>query len=209
MDDSITPQSELVFLLHGIAANRWMMHTLAKRLTKSGYEVNNWGYASTWGSIEDHSRRLAEALQAADNDPSITTIHIVAHSMGSIVTRHALAQFRPRKLRRVVLLGPPNRGSPWASVFGPWLRLLCRPIDQLAARSGSFVNELGPLDAVEFGVIAAGHDILVPLASTHLAGQRDHRIVPCMHSMLLFREDVATMIRSFLSHGTFTPESLP
>lgn len=90
MDDSITPQSELVFLLHGIAANRWMMHTLAKRLTKSGYEVNNWGYASTWGSIEDHSRRLAEALQAADNDPSITTIHIVVHSMGSIVTRHAL-----------------------------------------------------------------------------------------------------------------------
>lgn len=70
-------------------------------------------------------------------------------------------------------------------------------------------NELGPLDAVEFGVIAAGHDILVPLASTHLAGQRDHRIVPCMHSMLSFREDVATMIRSFLSHGTFTPESLP
>ncbi len=207
MPDSISLPHEKVFLLHGIGANRWMMHTLASRLRKAGYDVMNWGYPSILGTIEDHSQRLANELKVAEEDPQIDAVHIVAHSMGSIVTRHALALYRPQKLRRVVLLGPPNRGSPWASVFGPWLRPLCRPLDQLAARNGSFVNELGPLQDVEFGVIAAGRDLLVPLASTHLEGQRDHRVVPCAHSMLLFREDVAVLIRSFLAHGHFSPQA--
>ncbi|HTN75926.1 MAG TPA: alpha/beta fold hydrolase [Pirellulaceae bacterium] len=204
MPDSITPQRELVYLLHGIAAQPWMMSPLAKRLEQGGYDVHNWGYPSTRGSIEDHSGQLAAAMRESAADPSVRTVHVVAHSMGSIVTRHALSQFRPENLGRVVLLGPPNHGSPWATVFGPLLRPLCRPVDQLAGRVGSFVNELGPFDTVDFGVIAATRDLLVPLKSTHLAGQRDHREVACFHSMLLFREDVAQLVRNFLAHGTFS-----
>jgi pimeloyl-ACP methyl ester carboxylesterase len=203
MPTSITPQREVLFLLHGIGAHPWMMRRLAGRLQQAGYDVNNWGYPSVLGSIEVHSEKLVADLQMAESDPSIKTIHIVAHSMGSIVTRHALIQFLPTKLRRVVLLGPPNQGSPWATVFGPLLRLVCRPIDQLAGRSGSFVKSLAPLKAVEFGVVAAGHDMLVPLNSTHLEGERDHCVVPCFHSMLLFRDDVADKVRCFLADGTF------
>lgn len=205
MNHSITPRRERVFLLHGIGAHPWMMRRLARRLELAGYEVNNWGYASVLGSIETHSERLAGDLQKAEEDPTVSAIHIVAHSMGSIVARHALTQYLPAKLRRIVLLGPPNHGSPWATVFGPLLRLICRPIDQLATRSGSFVRSLAPITAVEFGVVAAGHDLLVPLDSTHLEGEREHCVVPCLHSMLLFRDDVAELVGHFLAAGTFRP----
>ncbi len=124
--------------------------------------------------------------------------------MGSIVTRAALAKQLPSQLQRVVFLGPPHRGSPVASFFGPWLRPVCRPIDQLAARANSFVNQLAVLEGVEFGVIAASLDLLVPLECTHLAGECDHVTIRAMHSALLFRQDVAQLIGNFLRTGHFS-----
>jgi pimeloyl-ACP methyl ester carboxylesterase len=202
MPDSTRPR-ELVFLLHGIAAPSWMMTPLARRLEAAGYVVNNWGYRSIRRSIDEHGERLARELQRVADESPTTKVHVVAHSMGSIVTRDALVRGLPKNLGRVVFLGPPHGGSPMASLFGPWLRPLCRPIDQLAARAGSFVNCLGALEGVEFGVIAASLDVLVPLASTHLAGQREHVVLRSMHSQLLFRTDVAAMTGNFLRHGAF------
>ena len=203
MNDS-TRQREVVFLLHGIGAHRWMMSPLARRLVEAGYDVNNWGYPSVLGCIEDHAERLAEALADVEHNDPEAKIHIVAHSMGSIVTRVALAQQAPVNLQRVVFLGPPHRGSPVASFFGPWLRPVCRPIDQLAAREDSYVNSLAVFDRAEFGVIAASFDLLVPLESTHLTGERDHITVRAMHSGLMFRADVAQLVCNFLRGGRFS-----
>lgn len=203
MNDS-TGQREVVFLLHGIGAHKLMMVPLARRLAAAGYEVVNWGYPSVFGCIEDHAERLAAALDEVDQSQPTPAIHIVAHSMGSIVTRVALTKKVPANLRRVVFLGPPNRGSPVASFFGPWLKRVCQPIDQLAARTDSFVNKLAAVDGIEFGVIAASRDLLVPLESTHLPGERDHVVVRSMHSELLYRHDVAQHILNFLRHGRLT-----
>jgi len=81
----------------------------------------------------------------------------------------------------------------------------CRTIDQLAARPDSFVNCLPALEGVEVGVIAASLDALVPRASTHLAGQRDHIVMPSLHSMLIYRKRVAREVQHFLEHGRFLP----
>jgi pimeloyl-ACP methyl ester carboxylesterase len=200
---------ERVFLLHGIGAGVWMMSPLAKRLIAAGYEVHNWGYPSIWRGIEDHGRRLADVLRAAEAaDPGVR-IHFVAHSMGSIVARDALARFTPANLGRLVFLGPPNRGSPVATFFGPWLRRVCRPIDQLAAREDSYVNCLSPLHGVEFGVIAASLDWLVPVASTHLDGEREHLVIKAMHSQLLVHDDVAKCVCRFLASGSFSSHHTP
>lgn len=205
MNDSTRPR-ELVFLLHGIAAGAWMMSPLARRMAAEGFEVNNWGYPSILGSLEKHGQELATAPEAAEREDPTARIHIVAHSMGSIVTRVALAQYSPKNLGRLVFLGPPHRGSPVASLFGPWLRPVCRPVDQLSARADSFVNCLSTLEGIEFGVIAASFDLLVPLASTHLCGEREHIVVRSLHSQLLVRRDVARLTCNFLRAGTFGVE---
>lgn len=199
MVDSTRPRQR-VYLLHGIGAPAWLMLPLARRLATAGYDVTNWGYRSVLGTIEEHGERLAATLASLEPDAEL---HIVAHSMGSIVTRAALAKRLPPQLRRIVFLGPPHRGTPVASFFGPWLKPLCRLVDQLAAREDSFVNRLAALEGVEFGVIAASRDLLVPIACTHLPGERDHIVVRSLHSELLFREDVARLTCNFLSEGTF------
>jgi len=63
------------------------------------------------GSIEAHAARLAAKARELDEDAAIERLHFVGHSMGAIVVRIALTVTRPRKLGRVVLLAPPNRGA--------------------------------------------------------------------------------------------------
>lgn len=207
MNPSTHPR-EVVFLLHGIGAHRWMMLPLARRMAAAGYEVRNWGYRSVLGCIEDHADRFADALEQLEQEDPGVVIHIVAHSMGGIVTRAALAKRMPRGLRRIVFLGPPHCGSHIASFFGPWLRPVCRPIDQLAARQDSFVNRLAALEGVEFGVIAASRDFMVPLESTHLPGEADHIVVRSLHSELIYRSDVAQLIGNFLRQGKMHPAEM-
>ncbi|MGH8132360.1 MAG: lipase family alpha/beta hydrolase [Steroidobacteraceae bacterium] len=58
-------------------------------------------------SVADLGRAFAERLRAA----SAGRIAIVAHSMGGLVARAALALPGTRHIERVILLGSPNRGS--------------------------------------------------------------------------------------------------
>ncbi|MEX0713284.1 MAG: alpha/beta fold hydrolase [Pirellulales bacterium] len=196
--------AEWIVLLHGLGANARLMGPLERRLAAGGYSVLNWSYASLMGTIEEHGRRLHERLQTLDADASVARLHLVAHSMGSIVARYALGLGKPARLGRMVLLAPPNRGSRVAAWLGPWLRWGCRTIDQLAARPDSFVNQLPlPDEAIEIGVIAASIDALVACHSTHLPAQRDHIVVPALHSLMIYQPRVAREIVHFLAYGRF------
>src|SRR6185312_7900580 len=56
--------------------------------------------------VDDVGRDLAERVRAASGP-----VMIVAHSMGGLVSRAALACDGMQKVERVVLLGTPNSGS--------------------------------------------------------------------------------------------------
>jgi len=58
--------------------------------------------------VEELGRSLAERLRA---EPSAARLAIVAHSMGGLVSRAALAYPGTEKVERIVLLGTPNLGS--------------------------------------------------------------------------------------------------
>jgi len=79
---------------------------LRLRLRAAGFGVTAHDYDWRLG-IEDSSAKLAERLREDGSRP----LAIVAHSMGGLVSRAALALPGTRHVSRVVLLGTPNLGS--------------------------------------------------------------------------------------------------
>lgn len=194
--------TEIVVMLHGLGGSRPLLYPLQRRLIKEGFEPEPWGYASFADDIEAHALRLIERLSALDAAPETSVIHCVGHSMGAIIIRAALAKTRPTKLGRVVFLAPPHGGSRVATSLAPHLGKLVRSVGQLTTAPDSYVNSLPALEGVEFGIIAASHDHLVHVESTFLAGQRDHRVLRSLHTVVL-HPDVGGLVASFLKWGHF------
>jgi pimeloyl-ACP methyl ester carboxylesterase len=171
-------------------------------LERQGFRAVNWKYGSLRGSIESHATRLAAKAREYDQDAAVARLHFVGHSMGAIVVRRALAIDRPRKLGRVVLLAPPNRGARLADIA---LRLFGRRLTaatELCSHPESYVNRLTPAANLECGVIAASWDHAVSLASTHLPGERDHLVLRSLHTLPLHRRTPA-QVGHFLREGRF------
>ncbi|MEQ8785202.1 MAG: alpha/beta fold hydrolase [Pirellulaceae bacterium] len=195
---------EMVVLIHGLAANRFVMRPLEKRLRARGYDTRNWGYRSVWRPIERHAERFRERLEALARREDVERLHLVGHSMGSIITRYLVASDPPPKLGRVVMLAPPNQGSRVARWLNRGLGYLSPPLAQLSDRPESFVNRLAANLDVECGVIAARRDRMVRLESTHLDGQSDHAVFTAGHTSMLFYAGVAELVDRFLQTGRFT-----
>ena len=61
---------------------------------------------------------LANAIAQAKKDTGSDKVDIVAHSMGGLVTRSYIEQLNNSDVRKFVMLGTPNRGSPES--YYPW-----------------------------------------------------------------------------------------
>ena len=205
----LQPGREHVTLVHGFLANTLMLSLLGSRLRGHGYHTRAWGYRNMRCSILVHARKFTDTLRELDSDPSIDSIHLVTHSMGGIIARAALDSFRPRKIGRVVMLAPPNRGSFVATAMARPLGWLFQPIVELSTAGDSLVNSLAMPRGLEIGVIAAEWDALVEEASTHPDAPHAHATIPCLHSGLLFRRETATLVAAFLEHGRFPKTAGP
>jgi len=193
---------EAVLLVHGHGAPAVLLEPLRRALERQGFRAVNWRYDSLRGSIEIHAARLAAAARKYDQDAAVARLHFVGHSMGAIVVRRALAIDQPRKLGRVVLLAPPNRGARLADIA---LRLFGRRLTaatELCSHPASYVNRLTPAAHLDCGVIAASWDHAVSLASTHLPGERDHLVLRSLHTLPLHRHTPA-QVGHFLREGRF------
>ena len=113
-----------VIVLHGLNRSRRSMDKLCTHLReKGGYTVFNVTYPSTRRSIDDHAQSLGRIVENLDG---IDEINLVGHSLGNIVIRRwlfdqidpATGRFRDARLKRLVMLGPPNHGSSIAAAFG-------------------------------------------------------------------------------------------
>ncbi|MDF1534868.1 MAG: alpha/beta fold hydrolase [bacterium] len=206
---------ETVFLLHGIANIPLSMKFLESRLKGAGYTVYNLGYPSTRVSIEDAAREVRQKVDALAGQD---TVHFVAHSMGNLVARKALEGGLPH-LGKMVMIAPPSRGSFAAQrlhdldiyrwVFGP-------AGQELPAQNIQFFEKL-PLPPCPFGIIAGGlgteggYNPLIPgdddgtvsVEETKLSGASDMVVIRSTHTLILFDEETADQVISFLKTGRF------
>lgn len=192
---------ELVVLIHGYACHPVVLSLLERRIQRGGYATHNWGYWSIVGSLGRHARRLRGDLERLAE--TTDRLHVVAHSMGSIVARLAVSHAALPRLGRMVLIAPPNRGSPVSRFFAPLLRPICPAVAELSSRPTSLVHQIGTPAGLEVGIISAGFDLLVPRASTVLDGQADYICLTGTHTSLVFQQNAARQIRTFLATGRF------
>ncbi len=193
-------------MTHGYGASRLMMWPLASRLRQKGYRVVNWGYPSLRKDVAQHAEQFRGLLQDLEADSQTHELFVVAHSMGNILTRAALQGESLAKLRRIVMLCPPNRGSHIASLYAPALGWLSQPLRDISDRPHSFVNRL-PLELdgdYEIGIIRATTDFVVHDSSTILPAAKAYTRMTGLHSSILFREETALEVHCFLRTGEFS-----
>jgi pimeloyl-ACP methyl ester carboxylesterase len=179
-----------------------LLEPLRRGLARQGYRAVNWRYPSLRGSIAMHAAQLAAKAKELDDDTAVARLHFVGHSMGAIVVRSALAKRRPRKLGRVVLLAPPNRGARLADLALRFFRRWPSAARELCSHPGSYVNGLAPAADLDCGIIAASWDHAVSPASTHLPGERDHITLRGLHTLPLHWRAPA-QVAHFLREGRF------
>ncbi len=207
---------EAVILVHGIWMNGAEMFRLRQRLTEAGYECHQFKYHSLKCSPEENAERLYNFTNSLD----APVVHYVCHSLGGLVLLHLFDKHIISKMGRVVFLGVPVNGSQVArrlnsTMITRWAvgksvehgLLGDRPVWQkwrdLGVIAGNFPLGVGLM----VGGPALPHDGTVSVEETYLAGATDYCTMTVNHFGLLYSEDVATQVVTFLRAGKFGDEA--
>ncbi len=199
---------EHVVLVHGLLRTPRSWFTVRRHLERAGFSTGVFAYPSLRGEFGTHGKALAAELRRLAASIPFARVHLVGHSLGNLVIRAALAQRRPENLGRVVMLVPPNRGSPVARRLAPLLGGLFPVLRELSDDDGSAARRLA-FPPMEAGVIAARFDHVVAESSTHVPGEADHLMVGASHGWLMFRPSVQRAIVAFLRTGRFPRRAPP
>lgn len=206
-----------VVLLHGMARSEQSMQKMAEELSKDNYMVVNYGYPSTEHKIETLAQEhIPKALAQCE---ASATVNFVTHSLGGIIVRQHLSKNKLKKLGRVVMLGPPNKGSEVVDNLKdvPGFEFINGPAGrQLGTEKTSVPNSLGPVN-YPVGVVAGSATInpilsqmlpnpddgKVSVEHTKVEGMADHIVMDVSHPFLMQNDDVILQVKHFLKTGGF------
>lgn len=213
-------ERHVVVLLHGLMRSGSSMQKMAQAVEEAGLgRAILFEYASTRRGIAEHAAAFREFLESIPGQPRID---LIAHSMGNIVVRHALADYQqqgdPRglleRLGGLAMLGPPNQGADIAKQLGrlglfetvtgrggmelgpAWAALE----ERLAIPPCPFMIVAGDLsESWMFNPMVSGpSDLVVRVEETYLPGARDHHSVHVLHSFLMNDPEVQRLVINFL-----------
>ncbi len=189
------------------------MRLLGKRLEKSGFKVHYVFYQSVLKTAAQNAQSIHSKIQKL----KLPDLHIVAHSLGGVITMHLFDQFDDIPPGRVVMLGAPVNGSWIAQKVQDWpiiSPLLARSMP--SALSGEDIpdwkttRDWGMIAGTRnqgLGFLAGGlpkeSDGTVLVEETRHPKQSAHITVNTSHTGLLFSKEVAQLTENFLKTGAF------
>lgn len=209
-------ESVLLFPGHGEMPVK--MAALSYWLRWAGYITEIIDYPSTRETAEELvANHFAPAMKARENLP---VVHCVTNSLGGILLRGYLATHRQPNLGRVVMICPGHHGSEVLEVIRhhPLASAVMGPvIQQSGTGREAYPKQLPPRVDFELGIIAGGisidplaycvapemQDGRVTVASSRIAGMKDHIILPLPHEMLAYHPLTAAQAIAFLKNGQF------
>lgn len=199
------------------------MAPVARAAERRGYRVLNLEYPSRSARVAVLAEHVAHAI--GEFAPEAPALDFVTHSLGGILIRAAVSVgiLPLERVRRVVMLAPPNRGSE-AADFVTRFPLVARPVGpalaELGVGSASYPLRLPPV-SFDCGVIAGTRSVnpilsraipgaddgKVAVARASVEGVRDFLAVPHSHPFIMRPGRVHEQIFHFLERGSFARET--
>ena len=199
-----------VLLVHGLWMRSIAMRWLATRLRSQGFAPTTFGYYSLLQDTDAVVARLAGVLAAHPG------IHVVAHSLGGLLTLRAVERLGAAAIGRIVCLGSPLAGSGAAAAIAARIPAGAQLVGHNRALLQAGIGRIP--DGIEAGMVAGcvprglgelvarfdgPHDGTVSVAETRVPGLADHVLVRASHSGLLFSDEVVRQVAGFLRGDGF------
>lgn len=171
------PANGTVVFVHGLWMTGLEMSLLRARVARAGFGTARFHYRSTAGPLADHAARLAAILRTRGR------VHVVAHSMGGLVT---LAMLRDH----VDVEGALVAGREPAD----WRVRHCIGV-VAGTRSLGLGRWIGGLDGRNDGAVS--------VVETRLDGAADQLELRHSHAAMLLSQRLAREVVAFLHTGRF------
>ena len=197
-------------LVHGLGRTPVSMFPLAGVIRRAGVRPHFFGYSCTFEPFERIVRRLKRTLSERRPD------FLVAHSLGGILLRFALAELPPWPVRHLFMLGPPNQPPRLARRLWKWL-----PFRVFAGSCGRFLAHADqyarlPPVSVPHTVIAgtAGptgpfspfgsepNDGVVAVSETKVDVAHEPVLVPAWHTLMMAHPQVHAAVARLLTSSS-------
>jgi|TARA_R110002126_G_scaffold291591_1_gene454028 triacylglycerol lipase len=207
-----------VVLLHGLARTHHAMSSIESTLKNHDYWVINQDYPSTKKSITELANQNIQPMVDACLNHHPDHIMFVTHSLGGIVLQKYLENHTIHNLSHIVMLSPPNHGSPLADVLHTnWFyKKIMGPAGQ--ELTTDHPNNKPPLThSYQIGIIAGNfnlipflnylfhgdHDGKVSVSSARMEHTSDFIVLPVNHTFMMSNTRVKNQILHFLRLGRF------
>ncbi len=217
---SVSPEKPCVVLLHGLLRTSRSMDWLMLDLRREGYRVMAPDYPTTRRTIREHAEWLRQLIE----DIPCDSVYLVTHSLGSLISRDYLSRTRPEKVKKLVMITPPNHGSEMADqlrkfIFYRWV--FGKVALQVTSDSLVGPEHLG-LPHCPFGIIAGGKgnkgyskkipgddDGILSVGKTYMKEADDFLILQASHNGILMQKELSENVISFLKDTRFLRHSTP
>ena len=216
---AITHATNKVYLIHGYAGLGLELENIHKVIKKEGFESEIYVYPSLSKDIDSVGVELFKKIQKENYD----TVSFVTHSMGALVVRSLYEHIDSLSsfpfIYRIVMIAPPNNGSPVADFFAQFsfIKFIVGPnVNNLTSNPVTGASKY-PIPTCEVGIIAGSYgkkkgfnifikddnDGVVIPEQTKLGIEKDIVFVKSWHIGLLFDKKVIKYVITFLQNGKF------
>jgi len=155
--------------------------------------------------VRKSALRVYEVLDALAREPGFEFADVVGHSLGGLVATYVLKRLDGgRRIRRVVTLGAPHRGTPLALAGALLFGAFSRAVWQMIPGS-PLLREIEALPVppgAEIVAVASPRDGLVPKRFATLAeaaGQWSFTAPPASHMELVFAPAILGLVSQLLA----------